>query len=194
MGLIERFFSEQMEQKEQETPIKRVFIELGAGHRPLPTEGDKTFSENDIYVGVDMDEERLKKGRSETQKGEKSSEKQNMYFVRGDATKLPLGSGISDEIFLRNILGDPGITQEIKDGFLNEAGRIAKDNGRLIIEETYTPRRLKEVRDILRQHGFIVERVEKISEKHSPFPDWDESFTYRVFAQKRPAKTKALFS
>ena len=170
------------ELKKEEEP-KRVYIELGAGRQPVPAEG-KAFSENDVYVGIDIKEKALKIGSKATEDRQHSSKNQNTYFVRGDATKLPLGSEISDEVFMRNILGDPGIEEETKESFLDEAWRITKNGGCLIITEKYTPRKLKEVRKLLKQHGFVVKQTEKIEGHPSQFSTLDERFPYRVVAQK----------
>ena len=170
------------EVKEKEKP-KRVYIELGAGRRSAPAEG-MALSENDFYFGIDIDEKALTTISNTPQDKQHSTKKQNIYFIRGDATRLPLGNEISDEVFMKNVLGDPEIEEKMKEGFLDEAWRIAKVGSRLIITETYTPRKLKDVRELLKRHGFVIEQIEKIARKPSPFSAWDESFSYHVFAQK----------
>ena len=85
--------------------------------------------------------------------------KDNMLFVHGDARKLPLKTESADEIFMGNVLGDPSISGSDKEAMLKEARRGIKSGGRLIIRETYTPLRLKNVEELCRKAGFMVEKV-----------------------------------
>lgn len=147
----------------------RVFVELGPSRIPVPAIGERAFNEKNVYIGIDRNREALAEGREEMDRGNP-----NVHFLAGDVRELPVRDGTADEVFLGNILGDPGITLQRKLQFMNEAKRILKPGGTIIVKETHTPIRLQEFDDIVRQHGFalmkgVPEESEKWAEAIKPY-------------------------
>ena len=142
--------------KEQFPNLKKVFIELGSGDIPVSWIGKKKFRENKIYIGIDINPEDLNAARDMT--AEKRKENKNVYFVRSDILELPVGNRSADEVFLGNVVGDPSIKNWEKDKFIEEAKRILKPGGRIIIKETNAPADLRYLDKLIKRHGLAVEK------------------------------------
>lgn len=140
----------------KETAPKKVFIELGTHDYPVSWAGTKKFGENEIYVGVDIDAEALKEDKRRTMRDDE--ENGNIHFIHANARNLPLADRIADEVFLGNVLGAPYVTDLNKDKFIEEAKRILKPGGRIIIKETNTPTDLRYLDTLIRRHELAVEK------------------------------------
>ena len=143
-------------QESEDIKNKKVFIELGAGNIPVSWVGKREFKENEIYIGIDRASGDLEEARERTR--EDREENTNTHFVQADIRKLPVSDHAADEVFLGNVLGDPSIKDAEKDKFIEEAKRILKKGGKIIIEETYTPPNFKWIDDFIKRHGLFVEK------------------------------------
>lgn len=153
--------------KEAEPQIKKVFIELGSGNAPVSWAGKKEFDENEIYVGIDRASADLLEAKERME--EVGAENKNIHFVQTNIKTLPLKNHSADEVFLGNVLGDPSIKDAEKDKFIEEAKRVLKENGRIVIKETYTPPDYKYLKDFIKKHGLSVEKGADINN-----PEWKE--------------------
>ena len=164
---MEEFEKKEKSDNEKELKPKKVFIEVGTHDYPVSWVGKKEFGKNDIYVGLDLDEGRLREGRESTDSVGKL--KKNIYFLRSDAGELPFGNETSGEVFLGNVFGDPSIPDRKKESFLKEAKRILKKGGRIIIKETNTPYSKKSLEELSQKYGFVIEKMIQLSS-----PEWEK--------------------
>lgn len=135
---------------------KKVFIEIGTNQLPVPWFGKRKFGEDEIYVGIEKARDDIYTARENVR--DVVEKDQNIHFIQAYAEKLPLQDASADEIFLGNVLGDPSISSEKKDAFIEESKRALKKGGIIIIKETNTPPTLKWINDFLKKHGLRVEQ------------------------------------
>lgn len=156
------------EQKKEEPKLpKRVFVEIGTRDFPISWVGNKKFGKNDIYAGLDLNESHLREGRENTDSADKLQK--NIYFIRADAATLPFENETTDEIFFGNVFGDPSISIQKKETFLEEAKRILKNGGNIIIKETNTPFPENSMIKLAEKHGIAIKKMVRKSS-----PDWKE--------------------
>ena len=155
---------------------KRVFVEVGTNIIPVPFIGGKSF-EHDTYIGVDVKEENARKAR-ENSDHRFASETKNIFFLNADAKKLPLADDSVDELYMGNLIGDPGVTQKEKEIFFKEASRVLKNEGRLVVKETNTPYPVvpdpseqvfinQSLEELIKKSDFVVEKF-----VNSADPEW----------------------
>ncbi len=154
---------------------QRVFVDFGAGRHPVAGADWEKFRDNYTYVAIDYDPEELKFGKNDL------LEKigyipENVLFVQSNGKNIPLQSNSVDEIYFGNVFGEP-FRKEFKKkkepeliserktiidirNFVSEAGRILKDNGLIVILETYTPTDSSEndLKKTLESAGFVIEK------------------------------------
>lgn len=133
---------------------ERNILEVGCGIIPffiVPTEEEIVNLGKAHYIGLD-----IKKGR--TTPAADYLEQKNLPtkfdFITGEGDKLPFRNKVFDEVFFNNVFGDAKLlfhkygnesaffkqeTKLKKKAFINEAFRVLKKAGKLIIFETYTP-------------------------------------------------------
>lgn len=166
---------------ENEPKPRRVFVEIGTNRNPVPVIGEKKFEEGDVYIGVDVSEERVRdaKGMAILEKSEtgKEDRKKNLFFISADAKALPLQEKSVDELYFGNFFGDPAIVpdyfweptdkaRKTVERFLDEASRVLGDKGKIIIKENNTPANLRFLQGILRSKGFAVKKFVKVEDKN----------------------------
>ncbi|TSC53758.1 MAG: hypothetical protein LiPW39_90 [Parcubacteria group bacterium LiPW_39] len=113
------------------------------------------------YVGVDIKDAKLKEGRDWLQgRGENNSRKPDKIdFIVCNAKDLPFKEKSFDSVVFRNFLGD----SKISINPIDEAHRVLKEGGKLIIIETYTPKNAKElleIPDFIGKNRFVQEENE----------------------------------
>lgn len=160
---------------ESERQPKRVFVEVGTDVNPIPSIGEKQFGDNDIYIGLDISREKAIRAskmplESEIQEGVRHPERRkNIFFMAADAKQLPLEDESVDEFYFGNIFSDPKIipfelgigSQEAGrriDGFLQEAKRVLKSTGKIIIKENSVPKDIRFVHGALSRNGFRLSK------------------------------------
>lgn len=139
---------------------------------PMIFLGDKEFSENDIYIGLDIDKENIKAAKSAAKSIIESGNRpavKNYMFMAADMRRLPLSDGSVDELFLGNVLGDSSIWTGNKNKLFKEIKRVLKYDGSVIIKETYTPFELEELDKLLKTYNFQIIRSVIPGDK-----EWDE--------------------
>jgi|SRR3989344_1198765 len=134
---------------------KRVFIEVGTYSLPIPWQGSRKFEESETYIGIDVNPENLEHAQELSKLNFPGSK--NLHFIRADGVNLPLPDKSVDEIFFGNVFGD-NLFPSAKDKLIEEAKRVLKGTGRIIVKETNTPLPLEEFRDLLQKHGLYVEK------------------------------------
>ncbi|MEK7464315.1 MAG: methyltransferase domain-containing protein [Patescibacteria group bacterium] len=145
---------------EKETK-RRVFVEIGTHVLPVTWQGAKKFNKDNIYIGIDISGERVRRAKEKSLMIAEGvgSDKDSLNFINASADKLPLADSSADEVFLGNVLGDPGIKPiDKKKAFLKEAERILKEGGRLIIKENNTPLDYEGLRKVLEGTMFSPEK------------------------------------
>jgi SAM-dependent methyltransferase len=160
--------SQERGEAEAERTPKRVFVEMGTNSLAASWMGDGAIGPDDLYVGVDIHKKFLETSQELTDAHERMSK--NKIFVQADAERMPVRSGIAHEVFLGNVLGDPGITDRMKNSFIAEARRIVADDGRVVVKENNTPAELGDVLALLRKNGFHIEAY-----IDSRSPKWSEA-------------------
>ena len=120
-------------EKKKEEPVTKVFVEVGTNQLPVTFMAKREFKDNEMYVGIDTDAEMVRFARHATGKG------QNTTFIEARGEQLPLKNESIDEILFGNVFGAPRISEQKKVQFLDEAERVLKTDGLLVIKETNTP-------------------------------------------------------
>ncbi|MEK7142652.1 MAG: class I SAM-dependent methyltransferase [Patescibacteria group bacterium] len=136
---------------------KTIIFEIGPGESPFFSQSGKEVKENEFYIGVDLDPEVLKRDQE-------NFGQENIHFIQAEGEKLPLPDNSADIIVARNYFGQSSNIPEEgslewaifyltksrfqptwKDrelgfeSFLEEARRVLKSKGELVIIEQYTP-------------------------------------------------------
>src|SRR3989339_754278 len=146
------------EQVENQVEIKEGdfnILDIGCSDMPFPltVKLEKSVDfKNTHYVGIDIDEANLKEGRDWLRgRGEENFRRPSKIdFIVCDSRNLPFKKRSFDIVVFRNFLGNP----KIFDNPTDEAYRVLKDGGKLVIMETYTPKNAKELLEI---SGFMGE-------------------------------------
>ena len=146
------------EQVENQVEIKESdfnILDIGCRDMPFPLTvklGKSIDFRKTHYVGIDIDEAKLKEGRNWLQgRGEENLRRPSKIdFIVCDSRNLPFKRRSFDTVVFRNFLGD----SKIFDNPIDEAYRVLKDGGKLVIMETYTPKNAKELLEI---PGFMGE-------------------------------------
>src|SRR3990167_631471 len=127
---------------ETEKP-KKVFLEVGLSPNwkqgPLVFDEGSLATDHDMYVGLDYRAESVNEASSlAKEKGTK-----NALFVQADAQNTPFDSETIDTIYFGNVFGGvydgDNAPEGTRDRFIQEARRILKPTGRVIIFENLTP-------------------------------------------------------
>ena len=156
------------EKKEKkEASPRRVFVEVGTHQMPVPLLGSRKFEENDVYIGIDIKKHRVKEARRRVER--LRPENRKARFISADAEHLPLKDSSVDELYFGNVLGVPSISEEDRIKFLDEAERVLRKEGRLIIKETNTPLAVDDLRELL--EGRSLEQEKFLTPKDK---DWNE--------------------
>src|SRR3989344_271858 len=178
---------------EGESKPRRVFVEVGTNRNPVPSIGERKFGEEDIYIGFDLSEDEVRDAAymavMDGPEEEREHRKKNLIFMSADAKTLPLREKSVDELYFGNFFGDPRIVpyysggptdkaKEIVERFLDEADRVLKDKGKIIIKENIAPANLRFLQGAFRRKGFIVKKFVRLEDK-----DWSkESTPYDKFS------------
>lgn len=135
---------------------KKVFVEVGTHNLPVTWLGSKKFGKNETYIGIDASHDKIREAKEFT---EQDRPQENIYFLNADAEHLPLKNASADEVFFGNVFGDPSITDQEKDKFMQEAKRILDQGGRIVIKETNTPASRQYLKHLFEKHGLKVARI-----------------------------------
>lgn len=112
---------------------------------------------------------------------ETKQDRENIHFISADAAKLPFSENSIHEIYFGNVFGDPHISNIQRQEFLNDAFRVLDKDGALIIRESTTPADFPSLLAILREKGFLVNKVirPKIGYYHGEYrnkdPEWEKA-------------------
>ena len=128
-------------ERKEDSP-RRVFVDLGSGVFPAAFVGNQEFKGNDYYVGVDANKAKIEHGLALQgdllkNSGNRRRVGENVFFIHSPVRNLPFPESSVDEVLLGNVLGDDAIHHV--DPFLQQARRILKTGGVLIVLETITP-------------------------------------------------------
>lgn len=169
------------EVKEGHEGPKRVFVEIGPRAQPVTWMGRRHFGENDMYIGIDIDERELRDAPEVTDPAHTS---ENIHFLAGDARKLPLKENSVHEIYFGNVFGDSvHIRDSDREQFVTEAKRVLKTGGELIIKETASPISQSSIGDLLLRYGFAVEKVIRPTDA-----GWEEMVGQYDLLEARPQR------
>lgn len=144
-------------ERQEEKPIN--ILEIGSGAIPFVSEGK--LKEGDNYYIIEINErdfEYLKNILELGKKAKKVVRKENIYPLLGDGKNLPFEKGTMDKVFFSNVFGDPGILKEDKICMLEEARRVLKDDGLLIIKEDTCPLNIGTLVEMVEKMDFILEK------------------------------------
>ena len=140
-GKIEREVPIKAEEKIPEKKSGRVVVEIGPGiapttflHEDVP---EVEIGKDDRYFAVELDKFKTKSlKRSVDQIGEQHGPDFKSIVMRADGKQLPFQDESVDEIILPNVLNADLSNGEVHKIF-DEALRVAKKGGKIIIFETY---------------------------------------------------------
>lgn len=162
--------SEKLEQKQPQ-----ILLEIGPGISPVVLNGDRTFQEDQIYIGIDIAEghyfpkEEVYYGDRVRQflpnyQGRVNLERPNerIQFLYADGSNIPLPDSSVSEVYLANIMTSP-IPSSKKSMLLQEVVRVLDNEGKLIIKVNWGgdfwlwPEEEGELHAMAKAHGFIIE-------------------------------------
>ena len=156
--------------RERYEKLKRLFVDIGFGNYPVVDNGNKKFEEDEIYLGLDLDPEKIDKFSA------KYKNSPNIQFKKVGGNKdnfhLPLLDGSADEVHIANVFGIPrAIDSHNLQLLLEESIRILREGGTLSVLETLTPNYSKDTFERLLRTYPLLKIILSIS-PHSP--EWQE--------------------
>ncbi len=117
-------------------------LEIGVGETPyICSLKDAPAQENTHYIGVDISKKEMDPDFSRILL-EQAGFTGKIDFLVCSGKRLPFNEQTFNEVVLRNVLDDS--TTVIYNGFFDEAARLLKNKGKLVVIETYTPDGVKE--------------------------------------------------
>ena len=170
-------------QGENKERRQKFFVEVGTNANPVPAIGTKEFSENEIYIGLDISPLQAKTASrmpltSEVAEGRRKGPevKKNMFFIAADGRHLPLENQTVDELYFGNVFGDPSIApdflkgptaqgRQMAEGLVDEVKRALRPDGKVIVMENNTPANLPFLRRIFLERGFEIKKMVREEER-----------------------------
>ncbi|HTB48572.1 MAG TPA: methyltransferase domain-containing protein [Verrucomicrobiae bacterium] len=152
-------------------PGAEVYLEVGYGTDPSALRGNRSFTESKLYLGVDAAEGNYYsavngqeygpavrdaiRGFQDYVRAERPQE--DIRFVIGDATCLPLANESVGECYMADVLNAP-LLVDTKRTLIKEAERVLKPGAKLIVKISwdyflFPP---EEVERKLRETGLLV--------------------------------------
>lgn len=159
--MSEHFGPENTKVENEEKQPMKVFVEVGTNMLPVSFMGTKKFDAQEKYVGFDIKKNEIVSARDMhalARGGE------NADFIQGSGERLPMKDGSADELLFGNVFGDPSLPAS-KARLLDEAERVLKVGGKLVIKETNTPFDLEPMRELLRGRALREERTFTMKDK-----------------------------
>ena len=115
---------------------KKIIVEVGTDGKPFFLIGHRKLKPDELYVSIDQD---IARARS-TDRMAHRLKVENTMAVNADARNLPFADGTVDEMVFTNVFGEAGTSAPLYfNSMLQEAVRVLKKDGTVIITETYTP-------------------------------------------------------
>lgn len=121
---------------------KKIIVEVGTrAGTPYFLVGNKKLEPNELYVSLDIEKESANLTKKETDTAKRNVKNINNEHTIADARKMPFLNNSVDELIFTNVFGEkPSLyTRSPYMELLKEATRVLKKNGKIIINETYTP-------------------------------------------------------
>lgn len=146
---------------EHAEPTPRVFVEVGTNVLPVSFMGTKKFDAHEKYVGFDIRKGEIAGAR---QAHTVAHGGENADFIQGSGERLPMKDESADELLFGNVFGDPSLPAS-KARLLDEAERVLKIGGKLVIKETNTPFDLEHMRALLANRALHEERTLTMEDK-----------------------------
>jgi len=151
--------------KESQNP-RRIFVDLGSGSYPAVFDGNRKLEEDDYYVGVEQKRTEIDRALStDTAKNSANLDKLggNVFFLEHNMnlSKLPFADSSVNEVVMGNILGNDNIILHTFKIFLNEANRILKEDGVLVVFDTVTPGQARYLSNPYGSDNAMLELLEK---------------------------------
>lgn len=151
---------------------RSVTVEFGTGARPMLM-AEKSYTDTeDLYIGVNIDPSQDRHLRDRLPEASGLALLCDKPMTAETSIIVPLPDGCADLVYMGNVLGEPdeeGVMLEFHDSdqkyhgntgdevkiqTLREAERILERRGRLVLLETYTPRKRAETIAMLETAGF----------------------------------------
>jgi ubiquinone/menaquinone biosynthesis C-methylase UbiE len=115
---------------------KKIIVEVGTDGKPFFLIGHRQLQPDELYVSIDKD---IARARTTDRMADRLKV-ENTTAVNADARKLPFADNTVDEMVFTNVFGDSGVSTPLYfHSMLQEAVRVLKKNGTILITETYTP-------------------------------------------------------
>ncbi len=128
------------ERSRPEVKRQKLIIEIGSSGQPAFKLGDRRIKKNEHYVTVNKDMKReMERGRevSVHEYEKKHFDRKNFSPIVADGTQLLFPDGSVDEMIFNNVFGDGN--SRYPRFYLQEAARVLRKDGTIIIAETLTP-------------------------------------------------------
>lgn len=115
---------------------KKIIVEVGTDGKPFFLIGNRKLKPEELYISIDQD---IARARS-TDRMAHRLKVENTMAVNADARNLPFADEAVDEMIFTNVFGEAGTSAPTYfNSILQEAVRVLKKDGTILITETYTP-------------------------------------------------------
>lgn len=141
----------------KEISKKKIFLEIGSNVTSVPAQGERIFSQDELYIGIEPSPKVFEAKKFSEIVGGK---KENINFIQAVGEHLPIKDNSVDELYVGNVFCDPDITCH-PSWLVPEFFRVLITNGKLIIVGTNTPSEFdsKEVNELITENGFLIDKV-----------------------------------
>ena len=148
---------------------KGVFVDVGFGDYPVLKCGKRVFGEDEIYLGLELDREKVDDIAEEYEGNTGIQFKK----IEGDQDefRFPVADGTVTEVHIGNVFGIPGaVNTHNLQLVLEESIRILKEGGTLSVLETLTPNYSRDYfEEILKRYNL------RITSSITPnSPEWEQ--------------------
>jgi ubiquinone/menaquinone biosynthesis C-methylase UbiE len=93
-----------------------IFLEIGCGRTPVPLKGNRQFTGNSAYLGIDSHGGSLDGYHGARAICQRKYPDQNIDFLEEDGRALPLADNAVDEVYFANVFGyDNTVEDELRE-------------------------------------------------------------------------------
>jgi ubiquinone/menaquinone biosynthesis C-methylase UbiE len=181
---------------------EKIFLEVGCAYGSVPHCGDYEFSEDELYIGINIRADRLKYAEEDLARRSNATLRHEPLLIHGDATNLPpqIKDRSVDTVYFGNVFGDPQIDMDhiqalhrVRRELAYTAGEPKTAHGPIKPRELITlPAMVRQAHRVIKDSGRLV-----VVETLSPFMDGlmgefmeDSGFAIDVHVHNNDEETK----
>lgn len=150
-----------------------LYVEIAFGLDPAVLRGEVRNFDNKMHLGIDPAVGNYRNAHGQyadavkthahlfAQRVNAERPGQNIAFVIGDGSRLPLRRSSVREVFMANLLNATAIANTTKNAILADVDRVLEPNGRLVVKVNWHQDAwpLEATKQLLAENGFSVRKV-----------------------------------